>query len=68
MGDAVIQDVEDVRAPEEPEDSERSELSDGPGVPARGSQLRGDIAGAVLPSDLAMAARAEEIKFVESWG
>eukprot|EP00969_Alexandrium_andersonii_P324499 14338586-Alexandrium_andersonii.AAC.1 len=68
MGDAAIQDIEDFRKPEEPGDPERSELSDGPGVSVRGPQYRGDIAGAASPSDLVRAARAEEIKSMESWG
>eukprot|EP00969_Alexandrium_andersonii_P316221 13970282-Alexandrium_andersonii.AAC.1 len=61
MDDAATRDAKDFRGPEEPEDSERPEGSDGLGVPAWGSQLRDDITGAVSPSDLATAARAEEI-------
>eukprot|EP00969_Alexandrium_andersonii_P077969 3439079-Alexandrium_andersonii.AAC.1 len=68
MDDADIEDMAGFREPGELGDPARSVRSDAPGVPARGSQLRDDITGAVLPSELVMAARAEEIKFMEYWG
>eukprot|EP00969_Alexandrium_andersonii_P133204 5891027-Alexandrium_andersonii.AAC.1 len=43
------------------------ERSDG-GLPvSAGRAFRDDITGAALPPELAMAARAEEIKFTQSW-
>eukprot|EP00969_Alexandrium_andersonii_P247164 10923105-Alexandrium_andersonii.AAC.1 len=44
-----------------------SEYSDG-GLPASaGRTFRDDITGAALPPELAMSARAEEIRFMQSW-
>eukprot|EP00969_Alexandrium_andersonii_P316363 13976314-Alexandrium_andersonii.AAC.1 len=68
MDDAVIADIEDFRAPEELGDPVQSESSGVAGVQVRGPQYRGDITGAVFPAELVTAARAEEIKFMESWG
>eukprot|EP00969_Alexandrium_andersonii_P326768 14439216-Alexandrium_andersonii.AAC.1 len=68
MADAVIEDIADFRKPEDLEDPERSELSGAPEVQVRGSQFRDDVAGAALPLELVTAARAEEIRFMESWG
>eukprot|EP00969_Alexandrium_andersonii_P087787 3872375-Alexandrium_andersonii.AAC.1 len=44
-----------------------SERSDGGLLVPAGRAFRDDITGAALPSELVTAARAEEIKFTQSW-
>eukprot|EP00969_Alexandrium_andersonii_P368682 15473457-Alexandrium_andersonii.AAC.1 len=41
-------------------------MDGGPPVSA-GRVFQGDVAGAALPPELVMSARAEEIKFTQSW-
>eukprot|EP00969_Alexandrium_andersonii_P255936 11314351-Alexandrium_andersonii.AAC.1 len=67
MDDADIGDISDFRAAEEPPASSVSEYSGGRRAESGGQPYRDDVTGAVLDSELAAAARAVEIRFVEFW-
>eukprot|EP00969_Alexandrium_andersonii_P092737 4093530-Alexandrium_andersonii.AAC.1 len=66
MGDATVEDIADFRAVEPPA-SAVSEWSGDCRSGSGGQPYRGDIAGAVLDSELVVAARAGETRLMESW-
>eukprot|EP00969_Alexandrium_andersonii_P206428 9120528-Alexandrium_andersonii.AAC.1 len=67
MGDATIADIPHFRNWESDTALAESEPSGARRGRQEGQTYRGDITGAVLDSGLVESARAEEIRFTESW-
>eukprot|EP00969_Alexandrium_andersonii_P078568 3464411-Alexandrium_andersonii.AAC.1 len=66
-GDSDIEDLADFRPAGEQLASAAPGFPGDRGAGSNGQPFRGDIAGAVLDSELVAAARSGEIRFMESW-